>query len=203
MHIKFWTAGNAITLARVVVAFIAISFMGLGGIYAKLAFILIIAAIFMDWLDGYVAKACKKETRFGAVFDIIADRVVESTLWIFFAYMLLVPIWAPIIILTRDFIVDGLRSVALARGKTAFGKDTMMRSRLGYALAASPFSRGAYGFVKALTFCYVAFIYAFADSLRAYATTLSILSLVLVFITVAFCVVRGIAVVYESRHYME
>jgi len=191
---------NKITVFRILLVFIAVSFL-LGGFPFRVAsFILTVFIIFLDWFDGYIAKKYNQRTQFGAVFDIVGDRIVENVYWIFLAFLNLIPIWAPLIVITRSFITDGARSLALKRGKTAFGNKTMMHSMFGKAISSSRWSRGLYGFLKAFLFSYVIFIYAFND----YLTNVKILNeiaLFLVAVTVAFCVLRGIAVVYDSRRY--
>ncbi len=100
--------------------------------------------------------------------------------------------------LTRGFITDGFRSYALSKGKTAFGKKSMMRGNIGIFFVSSRFSRALYGTAKTAVFILLA--------LQLYLTRISYLDIevfksftfAFVLFTVAFCVVRGLFVVYDG-----
>ena len=62
------------------------------------------------------------------------------------------PVFIPLIVIARGFITDGIRSLAFERGYTAFGKTTMMESKIGKFIVASNFSRGSYAVAKAFAF---------------------------------------------------
>ncbi len=133
---------NIITIARIVLAFFAIYLFG-AGFWANLTAALLVAVvIWMDAWDGYVARKLGIASKLGALLDITGDRIVENALWIYFAVINMVPLWMPLAVISRSFIVDSLRAVAFAEGKTAFGPDTMMKSPITKFLVASPFSRG-------------------------------------------------------------
>ena len=51
------------------------------------ALILTIIAFALDGVDGYVARKLHEESKFGALLDIMGDRIVENTYWILFAVM--------------------------------------------------------------------------------------------------------------------
>lgn len=77
------------------------------------AAIFIVAAI-TDWLDGYFARKFHAQTTMGKFMDPIADKILVSTVLI-----LLVPSGAVhpvlvIIILGRDILIGGIRSIAAA-----------------------------------------------------------------------------------------
>ncbi|MGH7803160.1 MAG: CDP-alcohol phosphatidyltransferase family protein, partial [Candidatus Binatia bacterium] len=104
---------------------------------------LIIVIIALDGLDGYLARRRGEVSSFGAVFDIAVDRVVETVLWVVLADLDLVPVWVPIVFITRGTIVDFIRAQQLAtHGPTAFGA---VRTPWGRFLVGSRFMRGLYG----------------------------------------------------------
>ena len=113
---------NLITLGRIVLLFITIGFLYLREPWAAgVALVLTIFVYVSDAFDGYIARQRGRATAAGAVFDIAGDRVVENAYWIVFAHIGLIPVWIPLIMITRSFAVDAVRSLALAEGKTAFG----------------------------------------------------------------------------------
>jgi CDP-diacylglycerol--glycerol-3-phosphate 3-phosphatidyltransferase len=190
---------NTITLARLpllllLVAFLFVPlwplrFLGLG---------LLIILYLMDWFDGYVARLRNEVTEMGAMLDVALDRAVENILWITFMYLGMVPLWVPIVFLVRSFVVDGIRGVALAQGKSGFG---MMHSPVGKFLVASRFMRAFYGLAKALVFGFLYLTQALALGNPKILVTLQPLNQALIFLTVGLCILRGIPVVLDGRIY--
>ncbi|MDR3163717.1 MAG: CDP-diacylglycerol--glycerol-3-phosphate 3-phosphatidyltransferase [Mycoplasmataceae bacterium] len=74
--------------------------------------LLFILACITDWLDGYLARKNKWISNFGKLWDPIADKVLINGILICFGYIHLVPIWAVVIFITRDIIVDASRMYA-------------------------------------------------------------------------------------------
>jgi len=166
------------------------------------AFVLTVTLIWMDGLDGYVARRRNEVSRLGAVVDILADRVVETSFWIAFAKFGWVPLWVAILVSARGILVDGIRALAFERGMTAFGSTTMMRSRLGRLLVSSRLSRNLYGAAKALAFSLL--ILAFAPGLfRNIGPIVTWLAYASVYVTVVMCVVRGLPVIVEARRLVQ
>ncbi len=147
---------NLITIGRLVLLFVVIAMIYREPV--RLAFVsmaLVIVVFAGDGLDGWVARKRNSTSQFGAVFDIAGDRIVETALWIVFSDMKLVPVWVPLLVVTRGAVVDALRSLSYSEGKTAFGADTMMRSDLTRWLTAGRFMRGLYGWSKAAGFVFL------------------------------------------------
>ena len=81
------------------------------------ATVLYVAAILTDYFDGILARRSGKVTAFGKLMDSIADKVIMVTL--FFAFVAegsMVP-WMAAIMTVREFIVTGLRMVAIEAGE--------------------------------------------------------------------------------------
>lgn len=75
------------------------------------------AAAITDALDGYIARKQNIVTDFGKLMDPLADKLmVMSTFICFTAVGILHPI-ITIIIMSREFLVTGLRSIASSKGK--------------------------------------------------------------------------------------
>ena len=69
-----------------------------------------------DLLDGYLARRYHLVSPLGIFLDLTADKVFVSAILIAYVQIALVPAWIVVIIVTREFLVTGLRSVASARG---------------------------------------------------------------------------------------
>ena len=100
---------NLITVGRLILLFIVIWMIYVGNVQVvALCMLLIIVVFASDGLDGWVARKRGSTSQFGAIFDIAGDRIVENALWIIFADLQLIPVWVPLMVVTRGFLVDGL-----------------------------------------------------------------------------------------------
>ena len=77
-----------------------------------------LAAAVTDLLDGYLARRWKQVTTVGTLLDPIADKLLISAALISFVEVRLLPGWMVILIISREFAVSGLRSIAAAEGLT-------------------------------------------------------------------------------------
>jgi len=206
---------NAITVARVLLVFLIIGVWGrertLANMWVDLAMVPLLAwAIIMDAIDGWAARKLHEESKAGALFDIAGDRIVELALWTFFAIRRdtdghpLIPLWVPLVIITRTVLTDLIRSVAFGEGKTAFGADGMQSSAWARQLVSSRWSRAAYGAMKAVAWCALGVLIAWPSmGMSAGAGVVVRLSVdILVYLTTLFAVVRAVPVLWEGRRYV-
>lgn len=160
---------------------------------------LLVVVMLLDAVDGYVARAFNVSSPFGATFDIAADRVIETVLWVVLAHVGLAPIWAAILFIVRGNIVDAIRnSAAAAEGVGPFD---MMRSPAGRFLVGGRFMRGFYNTVKMGAFGLAVLIqplpalypqfWAENDALAGAVLT------ALIWLSVIVCLLRGAPVVIE------
>ena len=77
---------------------------------------LFLAASLTDILDGHLARRRNQVSNLGKLLDPIADKLLVSAALIVLVEKHLAPAWVVVIILGREFIVTGLRSVAAADG---------------------------------------------------------------------------------------
>jgi CDP-diacylglycerol--glycerol-3-phosphate 3-phosphatidyltransferase len=68
-----------------------------------------------DFLDGYLARRSGKITKFGIILDPIADKFLVISALIVLVDMERLAAWIAIIIIVREFLVTGLRVVALSK----------------------------------------------------------------------------------------
>jgi CDP-diacylglycerol--glycerol-3-phosphate 3-phosphatidyltransferase len=78
------------------------------------AFIFGIASI-TDYLDGYFARHSGEITKLGIILDPIADKFLVISALIVLVDMERIPAWIAIVIIVREFLVTGLRAVALSK----------------------------------------------------------------------------------------
>ena len=88
----------------------------LGG-HSVMAFVLFAAASITDFLDGYIARKYNLVSSFGKIMDPLADKLLTFGALICFVQTGLISVWAPMIIISREFFVTCMRVVAAASGK--------------------------------------------------------------------------------------
>jgi CDP-diacylglycerol--glycerol-3-phosphate 3-phosphatidyltransferase len=69
-----------------------------------------------DTLDGRIARRYHVVSRLGVFLDLTADKIFVAASLIALVQVAAVPAWIAIIIVTREFLVQGLRSLAAAQG---------------------------------------------------------------------------------------
>lgn len=79
-----------------------------------------ILAVATDALDGYYARKLGLQTDFGRIADPVVDKIIVSGAFIFLAACPwarpLVPVWMVVLVISREFMVSGLRGFIEARG---------------------------------------------------------------------------------------
>lgn len=80
------------------------------------ATVLFALASITDLLDGYLARRFHVSSSLGVFLDLTADKVFVSAILIALVQIALVPAWIVFVIVSREFLVTGLRSVAAAKG---------------------------------------------------------------------------------------
>jgi CDP-diacylglycerol---glycerol-3-phosphate 3-phosphatidyltransferase len=78
---------------------------------------LFVLASLTDFFDGYLARRLKVVSSFGAFLDLTADKVFVSAILVALVQVGLVPAWIVFVIVTREFLVTSLRSIAAEKGK--------------------------------------------------------------------------------------
>ena len=93
------------------------SLLGLSTTYANaIALLIFVIAAGTDWLDGYLARKLDLISDFGKFMDPLADKMLTTAAFLIFIDQGLLPSWVVFLILTREFIVSGLRMTAAGQG---------------------------------------------------------------------------------------
>ena len=79
--------------------------------------VLFLVASLSDFLDGYIARKNNLVTDFGKVADAIADKILVNGLLIILAYERIISIIIPVVIITRDIVVDSCKMLSGSKGK--------------------------------------------------------------------------------------
>ena len=121
------TTATKITLARVVMipAYLVTMYLsgGESNVWMWVSLAIFIIASLTDFVDGYIARHYNQVSDFGKFLDPLADKLLTLAAMCMFCQWGTFPVWALMIILTREFAVSGLRMVAGPKGKViAAGK---------------------------------------------------------------------------------
>lgn len=117
-HIPRVNLPNAITLSRLVLCAIFVIAMELDGTAASLVALLTFSvAAATDWLDGYLARKLGLVTPLGKLLDPLADKILVCAAFVFLSVEGIAPVWVTAVIIAREFLVTGLRQIAVEAGQ--------------------------------------------------------------------------------------
>ncbi|MCX5807422.1 MAG: CDP-diacylglycerol--glycerol-3-phosphate 3-phosphatidyltransferase [Proteobacteria bacterium] len=114
---SLWTLPNRLSIIRILFVPLIIIFISTEEeelIFA--ACLLFIIAGITDGLDGYIARKMSMKTKLGLYLDPIADKLLVTSVLIALSYYRLVPLWITLILVGREFLINGLRSFYATEG---------------------------------------------------------------------------------------
>ena len=81
-----------------------------------LAAVVFAAAALTDWLDGWLARVSNKVTTLGKFLDPMADKIIVLSALVMQVRLGRVPVWVVVLILARELLISGLRTLAISEG---------------------------------------------------------------------------------------
>lgn len=87
--------------------------------YMAVAVAVFFVASATDWLDGYLARRLNQVTDLGKLLDPLADKVLITAALVALVYMHRVADWTVTLILTREFLITGLRGMLTSKSPVA------------------------------------------------------------------------------------
>ena len=109
---------NKLTMVRVALIpiFLVVLYIGLpGGNYAAMA-VFILAGL-TDIADGYIARSRGQVTDFGKFTDPLADKILVVSAMLWFVENGVMPAWAALLVIMREFIITAIRLIAIGNGR--------------------------------------------------------------------------------------
>ena len=114
------TTASKITLVRVAMipAYMVTMYLsgGQSGLWMFISLALFIVASLTDYVDGQIARKCNQVSDFGKFLDPLADKLLVIACMCILCEWGIMPAWALMIVLAREFAVTGLRLVAVQNG---------------------------------------------------------------------------------------
>ncbi len=117
-----WTLPNWLSLLRIIFipAIIYLISRPQSGLLRYAACALFVIAGITDGLDGLIARRMSMKTKLGLYLDPIADKLLVSSVLIALSYYRLVPLWITVLLVCREFLINGLRSFYAVEGITLY-----------------------------------------------------------------------------------
>ncbi len=109
---------NKLTVSRIGLTFVMVGFLTTGLPFGKtLALVIFGLAGLTDWLDGMLARRLARISSFGQLMDPLADKILVSAAFVCFASLhQIMPVWIVVIVISRDFLITGLRLLGAQQG---------------------------------------------------------------------------------------
>jgi len=111
---KLLNLPNKLTLTRVLIVPVLVVVL-LTKLNDWLALAIFLVAAFTDFIDGYLARSRKQVTTLGKLMDPIADKLLIGGSLISLVEIDRAPAWLVMIVIGREFAVNGLRAVAASQ----------------------------------------------------------------------------------------
>ena len=82
-----------------------------------LALTLFVLAAVTDYFDGEIARRYSMITDFGKLMDPLVDKIMTAAAFVCLVPLKAVPAWVAIIVISREFLITGLRLLAISKGR--------------------------------------------------------------------------------------
>ena len=117
---------NAITLSRLVLTAVFVAGTACDSFTGHwIALVAFVVAAISDFVDGWLARKLGLVTPLGKLLDPLADKVLVCAAFVYLSTAGLCPVWVTVLIVAREFLVTGLRQIAMEAGQV------MAADRLG------------------------------------------------------------------------
>ena len=137
-HRKVVNLPNAITMVRLtVIPALFLLLLSPDRTLSLFIAILFIMAALTDLLDGYVARRYEITTKIGKLLDPMADKIIVSAAMVLLIPIGRIPAWIVAIMIIRDLVVDGIRSIALVSGRVIGASPLAKKKTLCQIVAVS------------------------------------------------------------------
>ena len=109
---------NRLTVSRL---FLTVLFVGVLSLtfpyHDTLALVLFLLAAITDFFDGEIARRYSLITDFGKLMDPLVDKIMTAAAFICLVPLKAVPAWVVIIVIIREYLITGLRLLAISKGR--------------------------------------------------------------------------------------
>ena len=109
---------NRLTVGRLVLTVMFVGVLSVNFPYHNtLALILFLLAAATDYFDGEIARRYSLITDFGKLMDPLVDKIMTAAAFVCLVPLRAIPAWVAIIVISREFLITGLRLLAVSQGR--------------------------------------------------------------------------------------
>lgn len=109
---------NAITLSRLVLTAVFVAGTAMESTVGHwIALVSFVIAAISDFVDGWLARKLGLVTPMGKLLDPLADKVLVCSAYVYLSARGFCPVWVTVLIIAREFLVTGLRQIAVEAGQ--------------------------------------------------------------------------------------
>lgn len=114
---EFWNLPNMLTLGRILLIPLFVWYMyDADPFYSLMAGVVFAVAAITDIIDGYLARKWNLITVVGKFMDPLADKLIAMAALVMLVRLGRIAAWVVIVLLARELIVSGLRTIAASEG---------------------------------------------------------------------------------------
>ena len=125
-HIPRVNLPNAITISRLFLTAVFVAGTAMESLIGHwIALVSFVIAAISDFVDGWLARKLGLVTPMGKLLDPLADKVLVCAAYVYLSARGYCPVWVTVLIIAREFLVTGLRQIAVEAGQV------MAADRLG------------------------------------------------------------------------
>lgn len=180
MKVMKMNLANKLTMIRLLMVPVFIILFNIYGIKNAIPAFVFALTAFTDFLDGYVARKYNMTTTFGKFMDPLIDKVLTQAGYIVLTAAGLIPAWTVVVIIFRELLITGLRTLAASNNVT---------------IAAS-----IYGKIKTIT----QFLAIIAYLLKGTLTFLpEVFFTILLYISVITTIISGVEYLVKNKHVLD
>jgi len=126
---------TAITISRLALTAVFVAGTAIGNTAGHwIALVSFVIAAISDFVDGWLARKLGLVTPLGKLLDPVADKVLVGSAYVYLSAKGLCPVWVTVLILAREFLVTGLRQIAVEAGHV-MAADRLGKWKVGLQLA--------------------------------------------------------------------
>lgn len=109
---------NRLTVSRLFLTVLFVVVISLDfPFHNTLGLVLFTLAAVTDYFDGEIARRYQLITDFGKLMDPLVDKIMTTGAFVCLVPLRAVPAWVAITVITREFLITGLRQLAISKGR--------------------------------------------------------------------------------------
>lgn len=117
-HIPAVNLPNAITISRLFLTAVFVAGTTMETVAGHwIALVSFVIAAISDFVDGWLARKLGLVTAMGKLLDPLADKVLVCAAFVYLSARGVCPVWVTVLIIAREFLVTGLRQIAVEAGQ--------------------------------------------------------------------------------------